>query len=99
VPSSPSIEDTPDPQAFNRWPAGKRLEWTFQCSLANLELVLSWDPPSLDREHLRAWKEVAVAVLNCGARIGLSRAKSVDGRALAENKAGLAKRDAVATAP
>ena len=87
----------PRPRGFNEWSPGERLEWVFQCSLADLELVLSWDPASLDREHLRIWKDVSIAVQNCGARVGLSaRATGGNAAALAEIRAGLAKRDAAA---
>jgi hypothetical protein len=81
------------PKGYSRMRADKRIEWTFGCSLDNAELVLSWDPSKLDPNALRIWKEMTIAVLNVGTKIGLSRARVRDQIALREIKRGLAARE------
>jgi hypothetical protein len=67
------------------------LEYVFDCSLDLLEEIVAWDPEKLDRHQLRILKEVAIAVVQVSAKVGLSRARASDELALAEVRANLKK--------
>jgi hypothetical protein len=81
------------PKDWAAWNEAQRLEYTFGCSLDNLEILLSWEPTQLDDTRFRAWKEATLSVVNIGARYGLQRARIQGDEYLATVRKRLAARD------
>lgn len=85
------------PKGFSAWQVVKRLEWTFGCSLDDIEEVVNWDPNSLDPIRFRAWKEMVLGMLHVGAKFGLQRQRTDDSLALMEVRKRLDRHDADTT--
>jgi hypothetical protein len=69
-----------------------RLEYTYGCGLDNLEVMLSWNPNTLDDTRFRAWKEATLAVVHIAARHGLQSARAASDERLIEVRRRLAQR-------
>jgi hypothetical protein len=74
------------PKGYGGWPVAKRLEWTFQCSVDDIEEIvnLRLDALTADPVAYRAYVEVVLAVYRSGMQHGLQRARAEDQRSLAE---------------
>lgn len=81
------------PVGYGKWPLAKRMEHCFGLGLLNLELILSWDPLSLDDVRFRGWRETVTSILHVGAKFGLEAQRTYDAERLAEVRARLAAVD------